>query len=119
MAGVRVLVQVEMASAEAIDAAIPAFLDMTAKAKPEPGAIEYEVFRSLEEPRRLVVLEHWASKELYDKHWTDQVARDGLPDQSPFTRVDAEFYVHAIYDMIDGIWQPRETADRMSTIRWA
>jgi len=119
MAGVRVLVQVEMASAEAIDAAIPAFLEMTAKAKTEPGAVQYEMFRSLEEPKRLVLLEHWASKELYDKHWNDQVAREGLPDTSALSRTDAEFYVHAIYDIVNGVWQPRDTANRMSTIRWA
>lgn len=45
-----------------------AFKDLQAIALQEEGCEQYELFRSLDEPEKVVLLERWASEALLDKH---------------------------------------------------
>lgn len=119
MKGVRVVATLVFPNAEIADQAVAGMVEAFRPKQKEDGALQYELFRSIEHPEKVVLHEHWASKELYDKHWREQVEREGLPDLSQLSDVKVEFYQHANYSIVDGIWQPSEPTDRISTIRWA
>jgi quinol monooxygenase YgiN len=94
----------------------------------EPGCIQYEVFRSAMNPNRVVLLEHWASPELFDKHWAMVSAprpaaaaalAAGSPPPAPRPTSNAEIYHQTYFDNVDGAWVPRNEADRIKGIRWA
>jgi len=38
------------------------------KSRTEPGCVRFEVYHSQTEPRRFVLVEHWASQEALDQH---------------------------------------------------
>jgi len=38
------------------------------KSRAEPGCVRFEVYHSQTEPRRFVLVEHWASQEALDQH---------------------------------------------------
>jgi quinol monooxygenase YgiN len=45
-----------------------AFKPLQAVARQEEGCQQYELFQSVDDPDRMVMLERWASQELLDKH---------------------------------------------------
>lgn len=49
----------------------------------EPGCEQYELFRSLADPDKLVLLERWTSQEMLDAHMQAMQARGGSPT-APF-----------------------------------
>jgi quinol monooxygenase YgiN len=53
-----------------------AFTGMQATARKEEGCEQYELFQSLDEPEKLVLLERWASQELLDKHMEAERTRN-------------------------------------------
>jgi len=121
MAGVRVIVTLNFPSPEAAEQAVAGMAQAFKPVLQEPGALQYELFRSVDNPQRVVLMEHWASRELYDQHWNKQMREQGAPDQEQARALGPtfEFYPQANYDIVDGIWQPLDPADRMTTIRWA
>lgn len=121
MAGVRVIVTLNFPTPEVAEQALPGLVQMFQPVKQEPGAVQYELFRSVEDPGRVILMEHWASRELYDQHWLKQMREQGAPDpeQTKMLSPTFEFYPHANYDLVDQIWQPLDPAQRLSTIRWA
>ena len=54
-------------------------VEANAPIRQREGALQYEVFRSAEDPSKVVLMEHWANRELYDKHWNLQL-EGGPPD---------------------------------------
>jgi len=38
------------------------------KSRAEPGCVRFDVYHSTAEPRRFVLVEHWASQEALDQH---------------------------------------------------
>jgi quinol monooxygenase YgiN len=120
MSGVRVIVNITMESPAAVDAALEARIARCKRAESaEEGCFQYEIYRSAMRPEKLALLEHWATYELYDRHWTGQVAREGLPARRPGSSSSAEFYPHDRYEIVEGIWVPAEPERRTQTIRWA
>jgi quinol monooxygenase YgiN len=118
MPGIRVIVTINLPDAETATATAEFLNKKCKQAQAEAGALQYELFRSFDNPKRLILLEHWESKALYDKHWIDQVKREGVPDSSLAESAFSEFYHHGNYEILDGIWQPKEEKERLSTIRW-
>ncbi|MEI6257024.1 MAG: antibiotic biosynthesis monooxygenase family protein [Planctomycetota bacterium] len=53
-------------------AAVPAIRDRLSQAmrlsRTEPGCLRFDVYHSTAEPRRFVLVEHWASAEALDQH---------------------------------------------------
>jgi hypothetical protein len=51
---------------------VPAIRDHLARAmrmsRAEPGCLRFEVYHSTAEPRRFVLVEHWASQQALDAH---------------------------------------------------
>lgn len=120
MSGVRVIVNITMDSPATVDAAMEQRIERCKRVEAtEEGCLQYEIYRSAVRPEKIVLLEHWSSYEIYDKHWTGQVAREGLPQPRPGSRSVAEFYRHEPYQVVDGIWVPAEPSVRSDTIRWA
>jgi quinol monooxygenase YgiN len=64
---IRHVVTIQVAAGKAADFA-NAFKALQAAARQEAGCEQYELFQSLDDPDRLVILERWASQELLDKH---------------------------------------------------
>ena len=64
---VRHVVTIQVAPGRADDFA-GAFRALQATAQQHEGCEQYELFQSLDEPEKVVLLERWASKDLLDKH---------------------------------------------------
>ena len=118
MSGVRVVVTINFPNGEIADQAAAGMVEAHAPVREREGAVQYEVFRSAENPGKVVLMEHWASRELYDKHWNQQLAAGG-PDLDPSLKMSIEFYNYEEYAIDDdGHWMAADPADRSSTIRW-
>jgi quinol monooxygenase YgiN len=52
-----------------------AFKPLQAVAQQEEGCQRYELFQSLDDPDKMVMLEHWSSQELLDKHMAEEGTR--------------------------------------------
>ena len=72
---VRHVITVQVAPGRADDFA-GAFKAVQAIALEEEGCEQYELFQSLEEPEKLVLLERWASQELLEKHMEAERTRN-------------------------------------------
>jgi quinol monooxygenase YgiN len=64
---VRHVVTVRVAEGRAEDFAA-AFRALRESAVREPGCEQYELFRSVDDPDTMVMLERWSSRELLDRH---------------------------------------------------
>ena len=53
-----------------------AFRALQATALQEDGCEQYELFQSLDDPGKVVMLERWASQELLDKHMAAERGRN-------------------------------------------
>ena len=71
---IRHVITISVVPGKAADFA-DAFKVVQASAHQEDGCEQYELFQSLDEPDRLVLLERWASQELLDKHMEAERAR--------------------------------------------
>ena len=119
MRAVRVIATGTYATRELADEAFRLRNEANRAKQQEEGCLQYELFRSGDDPCKLVLIELWASKALYDRYWTTQCEREGLPSPERLRQARIEFYEHAEYTVIDGVWQPVDESDRMTTIRWA
>jgi quinol monooxygenase YgiN len=64
---IRHVVTIDVARGKAAEFA-DAFKALQGIALREPGCEQYELFQSLDEPDRMVILERWASQALLDQH---------------------------------------------------
>lgn len=96
--------------------AVAGYLDYwrrrSAECRAEPGALQYQVFRSIEQPNEFALLELWSDQETYDRHWAAQRA---IPDRPVFPRAPRssgrdgiEFYEQRYYTLVDGRWVPQD-----------
>lgn len=120
---VRVVVSVTAPSVEAADEAIRKRVDVCKRTQAEEeGCLQYEVYRSALRPECYVLMELWASKTCYDKHWHLQQEREKAnPPPAPTpggVRPTVEIYRQTLYQRVDGIWQAADPDERMDTIRW-
>lgn len=121
MPAVRVIVNITAPGPAEADASFAARIERCRHVEAtEPGCLQYEIFRSGLDPAKLVLLEHWESRELYDEHWTSQIAREGLPQRKPGASPSrVEMYPHETYEVVEGVWVPTRVEARSATIRWA
>lgn len=56
-----------------------AFLPLTKETQKEPGCEQYEIFRSEEDPDKLVLLERWRDQAALDAHMAVLRSRGPLP----------------------------------------
>lgn len=64
---VRHIVTIQAATGKAAELA-SAFKALQSAARQDEGCEQYELFQSLDDPDRLVILERWASKALVTRH---------------------------------------------------
>jgi quinol monooxygenase YgiN len=64
---IRDVVTIQVAPSRADDFGA-AFKAVQATARKDEGCEQYELFQSLDEPEKVVLLERWASQDLLDKH---------------------------------------------------
>lgn len=72
---IRHLVTIQVAPGRVEDFA-SAFKAVQAMAQREEGCEQYELFRSLDEPNKVVLLERWANQELLDTHMAAERTRN-------------------------------------------
>jgi quinol monooxygenase YgiN len=72
---IRHVVTIQVAPGRADDFA-SAFKAVQAIAQQEEGCEQYELFQSLDQPEKVVLLERWASQELLDKHMQAERTRN-------------------------------------------
>jgi quinol monooxygenase YgiN len=72
---IRHVVTIRAAAGKAADFA-DAFKALQAVALQEEGCEQYELFQSLDDPDKLVILERWASQELLEKHMEAERSRN-------------------------------------------
>jgi quinol monooxygenase YgiN len=75
---IRHVITIQVAPGRAADFA-SAFKVVEAIASQDEGCEQYELFQSLDDRDRLVLLERWASQELLDKHMEAEHSRDPAP----------------------------------------
>jgi hypothetical protein len=73
-------------------------------------------------PECFALIELWASKALYDKHWRNQQEREKAnPPAAPPAGAKpptVEMYKQVFFQRVDGIWQAHDPEERTETIRW-
>jgi quinol monooxygenase YgiN len=72
---IRHVVTIQVAPGKTADFA-SAFKALQAIAQQEEGCEQYELFQSLDDPDKVVLLERWASQELLDKHMAAERTRN-------------------------------------------
>lgn len=72
---VRHVITIQVAPGRAHDFA-EAFKVLQAIAQQQEGCEQYELFQSVDEPEKVVLLERWASQELLDRHTEAERTRD-------------------------------------------
>jgi quinol monooxygenase YgiN len=75
---IRHVVTIQVAPGRAGDLA-SAFKVLQAIAQQEEGCEQYELFQSLDDPDKVVLLERWASQTLLDKHMEAERTRNRSP----------------------------------------
>jgi len=75
---IRHVVTIQVATGKATDFA-SAFKVLQAIAQQEEGCEQYELFQSLDDPDKVVLLERWTSQELLDKHMEAEGTRAAAP----------------------------------------
>jgi quinol monooxygenase YgiN len=74
----RHVVTIQVAPGKAADFA-GAFKALQAIAQQEEGCEQYELFQSVDDPDKVVLLERWASQTLLDKHMEAERTRNRSP----------------------------------------
>lgn len=75
---IRHVVTIQVSPGKVADFA-SAFRALQEIAHQEEGCEQYELFQSLDDPGRLVLLERWTNKELLDKHMMAERTRNAAP----------------------------------------
>jgi quinol monooxygenase YgiN len=72
---IRHVITIRVAAGRADDFAA-AFKALQALVQQQEGCEQYELFQSVDEPEKVVMLERWASQELLDKHMQAERTRN-------------------------------------------
>jgi quinol monooxygenase YgiN len=75
---IRHVVTIQVAAGRATDFAA-AFKALQTIALQEAGCEQYELFQSLDDPDKVVLLERWASQELLERHMEAERTRNTAP----------------------------------------
>jgi quinol monooxygenase YgiN len=75
---IRHVVTIQVAPGRAADFA-SAFKELQAIAQQEQGCEQYELFQSLDDPDKVVLLERWANQGLLEKHMEAERTRNRSP----------------------------------------
>lgn len=119
MTAVRIIVSIEGPSAAEVDGVLEQRLRAAAEKSVEPGCLQYELYRSMANPERLLLIEHWSSRKFYDDHWTGQMEREGAPRRNAGWSSAVEIYPYQRYQLAGEIWVTVEETLLSETIRWA
>jgi quinol monooxygenase YgiN len=88
---IRHVVTIQVAAGKAADFA-SAFTALRAVTQQEEGCEQYELFQSMDDPDKLVMLERWTNQELLDRHRAAERGRDS-----------------ALIDALVALWAPGVT----------
>lgn len=116
MTKIRIVGTSSHATKEDADAMFEALQVVCDRALNEPGCLHFELFRSTTDPLKLCLLELWDSKTNYDAHHRLQAERKKRGELPGWPGRVIEFYQHAIYDLAEGVWVPRDEADRCEAV---
>ena len=75
---IRHIVTIQVAPGRAAEFA-DAFKALQVVVQRDEGCEQYELFRSLDDPDKVVLLERWANQDLLDRHMEAERGRNGAP----------------------------------------
>lgn len=78
MAAIRLVAQFRAAPGMG-DALVHAWRRHVAEVATEPGCLQYEMFRSVDDRDAIALVEHWASREAFETHWQRELNQPGGP----------------------------------------
>lgn len=120
MAAIRAIISFTAPSAEAAEAELKVRAERCRQTEAEEeGCLQFEVYRSVTNPAKFVLLELWASEEAFDRHW--RLNRSGTrppQPQTPGRTSTAEFYRQQLFAQVEGVWSVADPAQRTAGIRW-
>jgi quinol monooxygenase YgiN len=64
----------------------------------KPGCLQYEVFRSIDDPLRFVMLEHWTDEESLQRHYASMPHARPAPAAPGLTREREKYEHHSSVD---------------------
>lgn len=108
---------------ESVDSTDDDLVSWAARSRAAQGCTEAAVFRAVDAPERVVVLELWSDEAAYAANWAavreEKTTRALLSAPAPGdAAAGSEFYRHARFDRADGVWVPEGRGEEPRTIRW-
>ena len=101
MAEIRLIAQMRVAPGSA-DRFIAGWQEHLRDVAAEPGCLQYEMFRSVDDTDQIALLERWASQDDFDVHTARELAQPGGPGVSTVADLVVEsngaLYHTEIYD---------------------
>lgn len=89
----------------------------------EPGCLQFEHASDIDDPKHILLTELWSDQATYDAHWHLRMIT-GTPPNAPLDSGASdviEFYRHAEFICLYGIWMPAERChrSRSQSVRWS
>lgn len=92
----------------------------------EKGCLHFEFFRGVEFSENVVLIESWASAEIYDVHWMGRLVQQRAsgpvarptPPERRYGQTSFEWYSQCYYALTDDVWMPEDPQQRMSSVYW-
>jgi quinol monooxygenase YgiN len=120
MSAIRAVISFTCPTPEAAEAELRIRTDRCQQTEAEEdGCLQFEVYRSVMNPEKFVLVELWASEEAFDRHW--RLNRSGTRPPNPSTpgrTSTAEFYKQTLFTQVDGVWTAADANARTEGIRW-
>lgn len=90
----------------------------------EPGCKEFGWFCGIEDPRHVLLLEHWRSQRLYDQHWnlrlrTGSTGASRRRAERSTGSNGAEFYRRQPFRLLYDRWVPADEDAWSTTVDWS
>jgi quinol monooxygenase YgiN len=83
----------------------------------EPGCLEAECYRNIEQPQQLAVVELWADQWSFSEYWSRRLLEEGQDaplrssEDAGYEHAATEFYAYALFHRPDRAWQPIESRE--------
>ncbi len=120
MTGIRLIVSTTSESETAAEKSLPGRIESCRATLAENGCLQYELFRSVMNPEKVVLLEHWSGPDTFDTHWQSVLDRRRAAPPPPPSGAppSIEIYHRQAFHNVDGIWLPADGAPHSRLISW-
>jgi quinol monooxygenase YgiN len=117
---VRVVIQLSQENSEA---SLAARRENIRETRREPGCLDFDLYRSIEFPDDILLIELWRDQTAYDAHWNlrlkSSTGGGGVPAQRRQGTNGFEFYRQQAFLHLYDRWVPAAEGTRSETVLWA